>query len=94
MEPEATACPCWQSQLHKIGEDVSEVLDVIPAILRVLRTIRPKIRLPRLHRWRGPGEGVAAPDRERHGLDRARDSRGGLQVRLVSAAVPTGANPG
>ena len=26
----------------KIGEDVSEVLDVIPAILRVLRTIRPK----------------------------------------------------
>src|SRR5215207_9376417 len=27
---------------HKIGEDVSEVLDVIPAILRVLRTIRPK----------------------------------------------------
>ena len=42
MEPEATACPCCQGQLHKIGEDVSEVLDVIPAILRVLRTIRPK----------------------------------------------------
>jgi transposase len=29
-------------QLHKIGEDVNEVLDVIPAILPVLRTIRPK----------------------------------------------------
>ena len=42
LEPEATACPCCQGQLHKIGEDVSEVLDVIPAILRVLRTIRPK----------------------------------------------------
>ena len=41
-EPEATACPCCQGQLHKIGEDVSEVLDVIPAILRVLRTVRPK----------------------------------------------------
>lgn len=25
----------------QIGEDVSEVLDVIPAILRVLRTVRP-----------------------------------------------------
>lgn len=42
LEPEATACPCCQGQLHKIGEDVSEVLDVIPAMLRVLRTIRPK----------------------------------------------------
>jgi transposase len=31
-----------QGRLHKIGEDVSEVLDVIPAMLRVLRTIRPK----------------------------------------------------
>lgn len=26
-------------QLHKVGEDVSKVLDVIPAILRVLRTV-------------------------------------------------------
>jgi transposase len=42
LEPEATACPCCQGQLHKIGEDVGEVLDVIPAILRVLRTVRPK----------------------------------------------------
>jgi transposase len=42
LEPDATACPCCQGALHRIGEDVSEVLDVIPAILRVLRTIRPK----------------------------------------------------
>ena len=42
VEPDTTACPCCQGRLHKIGEDVSEVLDVIPAILRVLRTIRPK----------------------------------------------------
>jgi transposase len=42
IEPDATACPCCQGRLHRIGEDVSEVLDVIPAILRVLRTIRPK----------------------------------------------------
>ena len=42
LEPETTTCPCCQGQLHKIGEDVSEVLDVIPAILRVLRTVRPK----------------------------------------------------
>jgi transposase len=42
LEPGTTACPCCQGRLHKIGEDVSEVLDIIPAILRVLRTIRPK----------------------------------------------------
>jgi len=42
LEPDTTACPCCQGRLHKIGEDVNEVLDVIPAILRVLRTIRPK----------------------------------------------------
>ena len=42
IEPDTTVCPCCQGQLHKIGEDVNEVLDVVPAILRVLRTIRPK----------------------------------------------------
>jgi transposase len=42
VEPETTVCPCCQGQLHKIGEDINEVLDVIPAILRVLRIIRPK----------------------------------------------------
>ena len=40
IEPETTACPCCQGLLHKIGQDVSEVLDVIPAILRVLRAAR------------------------------------------------------
>jgi transposase len=34
IEPDTTACPCCAGRLHKIGEDVSEVLDVIPAILR------------------------------------------------------------
>ncbi len=42
IEPEATICPCCAGKLHRIGEDVSEALDVEPAILRVLRTIRPK----------------------------------------------------
>jgi transposase len=42
IEPETTICPCCQGNLHRIGQDVSEVLDLIPAILRVLRMIRPK----------------------------------------------------
>jgi transposase len=35
-------CPCCRGALHKIGEDVSERLDVIPAQFRVLVTRRPK----------------------------------------------------
>src|SRR5262249_61329837 len=33
LEPDTTACPCCRGELHKIGEDISEILDVIPAIL-------------------------------------------------------------
>src|SRR6267154_2628575 len=51
-------------------------------------------REPRLHRWRGAGEGAAATDRERHGFDGAREPRGGVEVCLVSAAVSAGADPG
>lgn len=42
IEPETTTCPCCAGKLHRIGEDVNEVLDVIPAIPRILRIIRPK----------------------------------------------------
>ena len=36
------ACPCCKGALHRIGEDVSERLDVVPAQFRVLVTRRPK----------------------------------------------------
>jgi transposase len=35
-------CACCGGTLHVIGESVSEMLDWIPAQLRVIRTIRPK----------------------------------------------------
>jgi transposase len=35
-------CPCCGDQLHRIGEDVSERLDIVPAQFRVLVTRRPK----------------------------------------------------
>src|SRR6185436_20416993 len=35
-------CPCCQSALHRIGEDKSERLDMVPAQFRVLVTRRPK----------------------------------------------------
>jgi transposase len=36
------ACPCCGDGLHRIGEDVSERLDVIPAQFRILVVRRPK----------------------------------------------------
>ena len=84
IEPETTACPCCQGRLHKIGQDVSEVLDVIPAILRVLRMIRPKYACRGCEGRSRPGEGLSAADREQHGVDRAGDPCGCLEVRLVS----------
>ena len=35
-------CPCCRGELHQIGEDVSEKLDVVPAQFRVLVVRRPK----------------------------------------------------
>jgi transposase len=42
LEPASKTCPCCHGELHKIGEDAAEALDYVPAILRVLRTIRPR----------------------------------------------------
>ena len=36
------ACPCCRGQLHIMGEDVSERLDIVPAQFRVIVTRRPK----------------------------------------------------
>ena len=38
----AGACPCCGGAIHNIGETVSEMLDYVPARLRVLRIRRPK----------------------------------------------------
>ena len=42
IEPASTQCPCGCGEMARIGEDVSERLDVIPAQFRVLVTRRPK----------------------------------------------------
>lgn len=42
IEPQSKACPCCAGRLHQIGEDISEMLDVVPAILRVKRIHRPR----------------------------------------------------
>ena len=42
VEPESLACPCCSGALHRIGEDVAERIDIVPAQIRVLVTRRPK----------------------------------------------------
>ncbi|MDP2737985.1 MAG: IS66 family transposase zinc-finger binding domain-containing protein, partial [Pseudorhodobacter sp.] len=42
IEPDSLECPCGCGQMHKIGEDRTERLDIVPAQLRVIVTVRPK----------------------------------------------------
>ena len=41
--PEQQVCPECGSQLRKLGEDVSEVLEYVPASFKVIRHVRPKL---------------------------------------------------
>jgi hypothetical protein len=42
VDPESLDCPCGCGQMHRIGEDRSERLDIVPAQLRVIVTVRSK----------------------------------------------------
>ncbi|SRR5579883_398152 len=55
----AASCPCCGGALHDAGESVSEMLDWIPAVLRVVRIRRPKYGC----RTCGKLHQVAAPER-------------------------------
>lgn len=43
IEPDETACPCCGGSLHVIGEDRAEMLDYVPAQLRVKLIRRPRL---------------------------------------------------
>ncbi|MGA0565683.1 IS66 family transposase [Ancylobacter sp. VNQ12] len=42
VDVESDVCPCCSGRLHRIGEDVAERLDIVPAQFRVLVVRRPK----------------------------------------------------
>ena len=75
VEPESLACPCCGGQLHKIGEDVAERLDIIPAQFRVIVTSRPK------YACRGCTDGVVQAPAP------ARLIEGGLPTEAIVAHV-------
>ena len=42
IEPESTLCPCGCAEMARIGADRTERLDIVPARLRVIVTVRPR----------------------------------------------------
>lgn len=42
-KPKETVCPQCQGELRKLGEDVAEVLEYVPASFRVIRHVRTKL---------------------------------------------------
>jgi transposase len=42
-QPEQESCPGCGSELRKLGEDVSEMLEYVPARFKVIRYVRPKL---------------------------------------------------
>lgn len=42
-EPEEKGCPACGSSLSRLGEDVSEILEYVPARFKVIRHVRPKL---------------------------------------------------
>ena len=60
IEPGSTSCPCGCGPMARIGEDVSERLDVVPAQFRVLVTRRPRYAC---RRCRGAVVQAPAPER-------------------------------
>ena len=42
IEPDSLLCPCGCGEMHRIGKDRTERLDIVPAQLRVIVTVRPK----------------------------------------------------
>ena len=46
IEPDSTLCPCGCGEMVRIGDDRTERLDIVPAQLRVLVTVRPKYACP------------------------------------------------
>jgi transposase len=49
-EPKQQACPDCGGSLRKLGEDISEMLEFVPAQFKVIRHVRPKLSCTRCER--------------------------------------------
>ena len=78
LEPESTQCPCGCGEMARIGEDRTERLDIVPAQLRVIVTVRPK------YACRVCEQGVTQALAPVHLIEGAIPSEGALAHVLVS----------
>ena len=78
VEPESIECPCGCGEMVKIGEDRTERLDIVPAQLQVIVTIRPK------YACRGCEEGVTQAPAPAHLVEGGLPTEGMLAHVLVS----------
>jgi transposase len=69
LQPKETSCPDCGATLSRLGDDVSEVLELVPARFKVMRTVRPKLSCTRCDRivqepapHRPIARGSAGPD--------------------------------
>ena len=78
IEPQSTQCPCGCGEMVRIGEDRTERLDIVPAQLRVIVTVRPK------YACRVCEEGVTQAPAPAHLIEGGLPSEGALAHVLVS----------
>ena len=78
IEPESTKCSCGHGEMVRIGEDRSERLDIVPAQLRVIVTVRPK------YACRSCEEGITQAPSPAHLIEGGLPTDGALAQVLVS----------
>ena len=85
--PAPSACPCCGGGLHKLGEDVTETLELVPRQWKVIQHVREKFSCRAC-------ETITQPPAPSHPIARGRAGPGLLahvlfcQVRPASAAQP------
>ena len=84
--PSPTACPCSGGALHKLGEDVTETLELIPRQWKVIQHVREKY-VPNLLGDHATA-GALASDCTRARRAFAAGAHPVLKVRAASAAQP------
>ena len=76
-EPKETLCPQCQGELRKLGEDVSEILEYVPASFVVIRHVRTKLNCTRC-------DCIVQAEAPRRPIERGRAGPGLLAHVLVS----------
>ncbi len=77
IEPASLDCPCGCGSMHRIGEDRSERLDIVPAQLRVIVTVRPS------YACRTCAEGITQAPARAHLIERGLPTEGAIAHVLV-----------